>query len=97
MDMVQADAAREPLQHGREHEVRAAVQRRGRVVPLVAGLPVCILELVLHVEQPHAGHRREVEGGQIDERHHLPAEQQDECGAERQDARVRRPHALHLR
>src|ERR1051326_4420973 len=61
MHVVQADAACEPLKHRGEPQMRAAEQRRLHIVPLVMRRPVCILELMLHVEQPHAGDRRSEE------------------------------------
>src|ERR687887_1860956 len=47
VDVVQADVAREELQHLRELEIAAAPQRGIGVAPAVGALPVGVLELVL--------------------------------------------------
>ena len=55
VDVVEADVAGEELEGLRELQVAAAAQRRLRVVPGVAVLPVDVLELVLDEEEPDAG------------------------------------------
>ena len=52
--VMQADVAREEPEHPRQLEVRASPQRRVGVFPAARALPVGLLELVLHVEQPDA-------------------------------------------
>src|SRR5579872_2760628 len=55
VNMVNADIGGEPAQHRRQIVVRAAIKRRSCKIPIAAFGPNCVLELVLHVEQPHAG------------------------------------------
>src|ERR1041385_2498616 len=50
MDVMKADVAGEPLQHPGKFKEGTALQRRRRVIPLVAPLPVHSLELMLHVK-----------------------------------------------
>ena len=52
VNVVIADVAREPLENFWKVVVAAAFHRCCRVVPLFAGSPVRIFELVLHVKQP---------------------------------------------
>ena len=54
VDVVEADTGREPLQHAGQLVEGAAAQRRRRVIPVVAALPVGVFELMLHVEEPNA-------------------------------------------
>src|SRR6185503_705599 len=58
VNVVQSDASREPLQHRGKTEMRAASDRRFRVVPLLVPLPVGALELMLHEEQEDAAGER---------------------------------------
>ena len=55
VDVVQADVPGEELQRLRQVQVGAALERRLGVAPVLGTLPVDVLELVLHVEQPDAG------------------------------------------
>src|SRR5262245_50420101 len=91
--MVQPDAPGEPLQERGQPEMRAAAQRRIDVIPLAMWRPISVLELVLYVEQPHAGHGGEVVRERVREQHRFPP---DRDKGERQQCRngeVSRPHA----
>jgi len=55
VDVMQADVAREELQELWQLQITAAAQRGVRVAPVAGALPIGVLELVLHVEQPDAG------------------------------------------
>src|SRR5688572_9204694 len=54
MHMMPANAPREPLEHTRQPIERAAMHRRRYIIPLFVVIPVCVLVLMLHVEQPDA-------------------------------------------
>src|SRR5882672_145611 len=54
MNVMKPDVARKPLQHLGQFVERTALQRRPGVIPVVATFPVNVLELMLHVKQPHA-------------------------------------------
>src|SRR2546423_606046 len=55
VNVMKANVAREPLEHFRQFVERAAMQRRGRIVPVPAAFPIDILELMLHIKQPYSG------------------------------------------
>ena len=59
MDMVKPDVRGEPPEHAGQLEMGAPSERGLDIVPVVMRRPVRILELMLDVEQPHAGHCRE--------------------------------------
>ena len=54
VNVMESDIAAEPLQDARQPVIRAAQQRRGRVIPFSATAPVRVLVLMLNVEEPHA-------------------------------------------
>ena len=54
VDVVEADVAGEELEGLRQLQVGAPAQRRVRVAPALAALPVDVLELVLDIEEPDA-------------------------------------------
>jgi hypothetical protein len=53
VDMVHADIGGEPAQYGWQIVMRAAVERRARKTPIPGFRPERVLELMLHIEQPH--------------------------------------------
>lgn len=55
MDVVEANMARQPVQHRRQIVEGAALQRCYMEIPIRAGRPIGVLELVLNVKQPQAG------------------------------------------
>ena len=57
MDVVEADIAADPLKQPGELVVRRALHRRCSEIPVLVMLPVGFLKLMLHIEQPDAGHR----------------------------------------
>ena len=67
VDVVQPDVAGEELEQLRELEVRAALERGLGEAPVVAALPVGVLELVLHVEEEDAGRAADQERRRLDE------------------------------
>ena len=75
VDVVEADVAGAELQHPRQLQVGAAAQRRLGVAPVLAALPVGVLELVLDVEQPDPGRAGEQRGQPDDEQVVAPADQ----------------------
>ena len=80
--MVEADVAGEPLQDPRQLVVRAALKRRGGVVPILIALPVRVFELVLNVKKPYAAGAR----------HHQHHRLQQQIGAETEQPAHRHGH-----
>ena len=80
MDVMKPDAAREPLENLWQLVERTALYRRREIVPLIMALPVHSLELVLHVEQPHAGRARHRHHCQLDQQIRLETENQTQAG-----------------
>ena len=66
VDVVVADVSGEPLKDSRKVVVAASSHGGGRVVPVVTGGPVRVLELVLDVEQPETEKRSNGHHGQLD-------------------------------
>src|SRR5688572_6729571 len=58
MDVMEPYVSGQPLQDPRQLVVRAALQRRGGVVPALFTLPVGVFELMLDVEEPDSGGAR---------------------------------------
>lgn len=54
MDVMEADVAREPLQHFRQFVERTACHARLEEIPVLVALPIGRVEIMLDVEQPHA-------------------------------------------
>jgi hypothetical protein len=77
VNVVEADVAREPLQHAWQFVVRTALQRRIGEVPGFPARPVRALELMLDIEQPQACGTGNHQHGDLDEqelrRPHQPA------------------------
>jgi len=93
MHVVQADVAREELEHLRQLQVGAASQRRLGVAPALGALPVGVLELVLDVEQPDAGRAGEEHGWGLHEQEVAPADQPAERADEHGQGDVRADNA----
>ena len=93
VDVVQADAAGEPLQHLRQLVVGTSLQRRSHRVPRLVMCPVHVLVLVLHVEQPHANRTGEESGGQLHPQQRRQPDRQVCDHERRNDARVGEVHA----
>ena len=91
--MVQPDVAGQPLQQPRQLQVGAALHGRLQVLPAGVGLPVGVLELVLHVEEEDADHRGEVLDGQVDEQEGLPAKDGEDEGHQAGEGQVGPPDA----
>jgi hypothetical protein len=90
VDMVDADVSGDPSQDRRKVVVRTAGKGGIGYVPLVLAAPARVFELVLDVEEPHAGHRREKHRGKEHEGKHLPAAEPGEAGQDGRNRRVRR-------
>ena len=73
MNMMVANVAREPLQHLGQLVEGTAAKSRLRVVPVRLPLPLHVLELVLHIEQPHAARRSDQRCWPEDEQNHPPS------------------------
>src|SRR6267154_1067836 len=76
MNVMISDVPREPLQHLRQFVKRTPLQRRRRVIPVPAAFPIHPLELVLHIEQPHARAACHHQYHQLDQQIRLPAKHQ---------------------
>ena len=61
VNVMEADVAGEELKDLGQLQVGAPAERRVGVGPAVGALPVGVLELMLHVEEPHAGRTGEPE------------------------------------
>src|SRR4051812_23002916 len=59
MDMVDADIRAEPAQDRGQLVVRAPAQRRLVEGPVLVSVPLGVLELMLHIEEPDADRRRD--------------------------------------
>ena len=57
VEMVDADISGHPHQRFRQIIERTAMEGRFWVRPVGLVIPICALELVLHIEQPHADRR----------------------------------------
>src|SRR6056297_2642211 len=105
VDMVNADIGRDPVQYRRQHVVRRAVESGLLNRPAVVAVPRRVLELMLHVEEPHADRGREQHHRQVDEDEDRPATQHVEGAEQCEDRRVgseradpeapARPHGAH--
>ena len=93
MDMVHADVGGEPAQHGRQVKMRAAKQTATVQCPIGFALPESLLELVLHVEQPHAHRGCEPGDRQLDEQELAQADQRHEGADHRCDDEIEGHHA----
>ena len=67
VDVVVADVSRKPLEDPREVVVAASGHGGGRVVPILTGGPIRVLELVLDVEQPETKERSDGHHGQLND------------------------------
>ena len=102
MDMMHADIGREPAQYRRKIVMGAAVKRRDRQAPIPVIRPDGMLELVLHVEQPHAdrsGDQRDRQMQQQERPHadppHHAADDERDRAIGRHGADPRRPTFPH--
>src|SRR5687767_1024804 len=66
VDVVKANVAREPLENFRQLVERTAFECRSCVVPILPAFPIDVLELMLHVEQPHSRRASHHEDDQLD-------------------------------
>src|SRR6185437_1586986 len=76
VDMMDADVGSEPTQHDRKVVMRTAVNGSVTKAPRLSSSPKRILELVLHVEQPHPQrgadeHDRQVHEQERDQAHRV--------------------------
>src|SRR4029079_6651851 len=94
VDVVEADVAGEELEGLRKLQVAAAAERRLRVVPGAAVLPVDVLELVLDEEQPDAGGPGDDDERGFDQEDRLPAEHETGDGDHRDDGHVGQEDAV---
>jgi hypothetical protein len=90
MDVMNADIRGEPAQDRGQVVVRAAVQGVGVQVPVRVLFPGRLLELVLHVEQPHAERRGEQDDGKLDEQECPDADEPDQRRGEQRNREVGR-------
>ena len=67
VDVVVADVSRKPLENPWEVVVAAPGHGGGRVVPILTGGPIRVLELMLDVEQPETKERSDGHHGQLDD------------------------------
>ena len=67
VDVVVADVSRKPLENPWEVVVAAPGHGGGRVVPILTGGPIRVLELVLDVEQPETKERSDGHHGQLND------------------------------
>src|SRR5690348_5719663 len=65
----------EPPQDDRQMVMRASVQGGLLLLPIGIALPASVLELMLDVEQPHAGSRREQRRRNLDENERVQSDQ----------------------
>ena len=94
VDVVEADVAREPLQHLRQLVERTALERGRDVVPVARPFPVHAIELVLHVEEPDAGGAGHRHDHQLNEEVRLDPEDRAERGRHPGDAQVGPEHRV---
>ena len=73
--MVEPDVAGEEAEDPRELEVGASLKRRLVEAPRVARLPVGVLELMLHVEEPDPGRACEQQRRALHQQERLPADE----------------------
>lgn len=95
MDVMKADAARNPLQNAGETEKGASRDGGGSVIPPLVLFPICTLELVLHEEEPEARGDGEIVGRQVDEKD-ARAKERHESSANDHDGGVRDPDTRDL-
>ena len=94
--MVEADAAREPLQDARQVVIRSALQGGAGEIPGVIALPVDVLVLVLDVEQPDAQAAGEPGERQLDDQEARRADRQAHGCEEHHQRKVGQPHRAPL-
>ena len=75
MHVMQADMTGHPLQHAWQAIVGAAAKRRLDEIPILAPLPIGVLELVLDEEHPDAGRRPQQNQRQVDHSERYRADQ----------------------
>ena len=91
--MVEADVAGEEAQHARQLEVRAPGERGVVVPPVGMRLPVRVLVLVLHVEEPDADGAGDDDDRALHEEVVLPADRQAGPGDDEREQEVGQVHA----
>ena len=93
MHVMHADIAGEPVERRRQFIERAAMQRRLGLAPARRRLPCRPLELMLDVEEPHAGGRAERDDRQVDDQERRQTRDPDEEASGDEDAGVGRHRA----
>src|SRR6476660_5696270 len=88
MNVLDANVGTEPPKHRREVVIRGAAQRRFVQVPAAIFAPEGLLELVLHIEQPHTESRSEKHDRQVDKKESFDANEPDQQCRNRHDCRI---------
>ena len=96
VDVVQADVRGEPLEDLRELQEGRAEEGGVVVVPVLLPVPVGVLELVLHVEQPHPEGARQQGDRELDHQEGHDADCEPRPGQNPGEGRVGPPHGLPL-
>ena len=91
MDVVEADISGEPLEDFGKLVKGASFESSAREVPVVFAFPINAFELVLDVEEPDTGDRRDANGRELNEEVGEPSEDQDERDREQADGEIHRP------
>src|SRR3989442_13203917 len=96
MDMMDPDAAGEPLQESGQLVKGAPLDGRFREAPLLPPLPVHSFELMLHVKQPEADRPGDHHDGKLNHQVRLDADGDAHEDRDRQEGRVRPVYASAL-
>jgi len=85
VDVMKSNVARQPLEEPGQLVERTSLERRRGVVPVIAAFPVGVVELMLHVEEPHARRTTYHQDGQLDQHKGQEAEHPALAGSHPQD------------